>query len=147
MKEQAGTEIATLIRKINAGINQQMREIFKHGPLTPPQMMIVFMLAKEKRLKISEISKKMSLANSTVSGILDRLEKQEYIERIRSVEDKRIVYVQATSQLKKLHDEHHRVITTFLADLVADISEEEVTSILKGLNTLKELVQENEEGE
>lgn len=147
MKDYAGTEIATLIRGINAGINHQMREIFKDGPLTPPQMMIAFMLAKKKRLKVSEISKKMSLANSTVSSILDRLENQGYIERVRSDQDKRVVYVQATACLRELHDEHHRVITDFLEDLVSDVSEEELTLILNGLNTLNDLLQEKRKGE
>ncbi|WP_182201402.1 MarR family winged helix-turn-helix transcriptional regulator [Paraliobacillus salinarum] len=147
MKDYAGTEVATLIRGINAGINQQMREIFKDGPLTPPQMMIAFMLAKKKRLKVSEISKKMSLANSTVSSILNRLENQGYIERVRSDQDKRVVYVQATACLRELHDQHHRVINDFLADLVSDVSEEELTLILNGLNTLNDLLKEKRKGE
>lgn len=140
MEQQSGSEIASLIREINAGINQQMRNMFKDEALTPPQMMIIFMLAQEKRLRVSDISQKMSLANSTVSGILDRMEKQGYIKRIRSSTDKRVVLVQTTEQVKAIHQQHHQAITAFFADLVEDISDQEVRSILDGLNTLKDLV-------
>lgn len=144
MEERIGAEIATLIREINAGINQQMRNRFKDNALTPPQMMIMFMLAKEKYLKVSEISKKMSLANSTVSGIIDRLEKQGFVERVRSEEDKRVVYVRAATHMDEIHQDYHQSVTNFLAALTDDISKEEVTSIISGLHKLKKLVQRSE---
>ncbi|GGM41798.1 MarR family transcriptional regulator [Paraliobacillus quinghaiensis] len=143
MAEQDGAEIATLIREINAGLNQRIRETFKDKPITPPQMMIIFMLAEEKRLKVSEISKKMSLANSTVSGILDRLEKQDYIKRVRSESDKRVVYVEATDQMKVIFDQHHQAMTEFLAYLVRDVTAKEFKTILDGLDILRNLVQTN----
>ncbi|WP_112182365.1 MULTISPECIES: MarR family winged helix-turn-helix transcriptional regulator [Paraliobacillus] len=145
--EQHGTEIATLIREINAGLNHRLRKVFKDQPITPPQMMIIFMLAEEKRLKVSEISKRMSLANSTVSSILDRLEKRDYISRNRSKTDKRVVYVKATEQMTEIFDEHHKAMTGFFAHLVDDVTDEDFATILAGLNILKKLMETSESNE
>ena len=52
-------------------------------------------------MKITEFSNQLCLSNSTVSGIIDRLEKQEMVVRERSEEDKRVVYVSISPNLKK----------------------------------------------
>ncbi|WP_407270261.1 MarR family winged helix-turn-helix transcriptional regulator [Radiobacillus sp. PE A8.2] len=140
MRHQVGSEINTLLREINASLNHRWREAFKEYELTPPQMMIMFMLSEEEQLRISDISKKMSLANSTVSGIIDRLEKQGYVNRLRSEEDKRVVYIVPSVQVKELHESMRNMVTTFLGDLVDESSEAEKQQIVKGLTSLRNLV-------
>ncbi|MBB6452352.1 DNA-binding MarR family transcriptional regulator [Salirhabdus euzebyi] len=137
---KSGSQIASLIRDINSQINVKLRIAFKDLELTPPQMMIMHMLCEDKKLKVSDISKKMSLANSTVSGILDRLENRNYISRKRSEKDKRIVYVYPSQQIEDLHTTLHNRVSTFLESIVEHASDEEMRNILTGLQTLKKLL-------
>ncbi|MDL4841055.1 MarR family winged helix-turn-helix transcriptional regulator [Aquibacillus rhizosphaerae] len=145
MKKNPGAEIASLIKEINAVMNYRLREAFKDSQLTPPQMMVIFMLAEETQLKVSDISKKMSLANSTVSGILDRLESQGYIKRVRSNADKRVVYIEPAEQLNDLHAFYHQTVANFLANIVEGADEKQVNKMVDGLQTLRDFLK-NDEG-
>lgn len=63
--------------------------------------MVLYTLGKHGSMKLSDISEKLSISNSTISGIVDRLEKQKYVERIRSKEDRRVIYVSPCENSKK----------------------------------------------
>ncbi|QVK19405.1 MarR family transcriptional regulator [Mycoplasmatota bacterium] len=132
-----GYQIASLIREINSKLNSSIKNELKETGLTVPQIMVIKLLFNHNRLKVSEISKEMSLVNSTVSGIIDRLEKQDIVRRIRSEEDRRIVYIELSSKGEEIVDEHKVIIKNFFNDTFSNISNEEIDTILNGLQTLK----------
>jgi len=53
-------------------------------------------------MPLGELSKKMYLHPSTITGVVDRLEKRGYVLRHRDQEDRRVVKVQLTPKGKKL---------------------------------------------
>ena len=91
------TKIAKLFREVMLLFKHSMGKVFEDIGITAPQGMVMGILSKEKSLKITELSSKLGLSNSTVSGIVDRLEKQGMVERKRSEQDKRVVYVSVAS--------------------------------------------------
>lgn len=64
----------------------------KYG-ITAAQLQLLKLLEKQGDLTHSEISDRMYLRGSTVSGIIDRLEKRELVRRKRSRVDRRLVRV------------------------------------------------------
>jgi len=64
----------------------------KYG-ITAAQLQLLKLLEKTGDLTHSEISDRMYLRGSTVSGIIDRLEKRELVRRKRSRVDRRLVRV------------------------------------------------------
>ena len=79
-------EVSKLIREIVFQIKHNMSKEFEKAGLpgiTPTQGMMIGMLGKHGKMKVSEIRQKMGLNNSTVSGIIDRLERQGMVERLR----------------------------------------------------------------
>lgn len=140
MSKTAGSEIALLIREINLKINENMRSVFKNMGLTMPQLMVLRILTQKDGMKISELSNKMNLANSTVSGIIDRLEKLEFVNRIRSEEDKRVVYVELSKKSKNLYDDFNNLSNEYLEKNLKDTQEEQITNILTGLKILRDLL-------
>ncbi|WP_425449097.1 MarR family winged helix-turn-helix transcriptional regulator [Dethiothermospora halolimnae] len=132
-----GYEIASLIREINSKLNHGIKNQLKETGLTMPQLIVVKVLSKNKRLKVSEISKKIKLVNSTVSGIIDRLEKQDIVRRIRSKEDRRIVYIELSNKGNDIVKKYQHTINNFFNNIFINCSEEEMETILKGLETLR----------
>ncbi|WP_206076166.1 MarR family winged helix-turn-helix transcriptional regulator [Marinitoga lauensis] len=57
-----------------------MAENFNDTEITYSQWMLLGVLMKNGSMKVSDLSKKMGLSNSTVSGIVDRMEKQGFIK-------------------------------------------------------------------
>jgi len=141
MKDKVkGLQIGLLIREINSKINSNLRNKFENTGLTLPQIMLVRILLKYKKLKVSEISAKMSLAKSTVSGIIDRLEKQDIIKRTRDSKDKRIVYIELASEGYELGMKFRDNIEEYFGSIFDDTNEEEIEIIINGLNTLKNVL-------
>jgi DNA-binding MarR family transcriptional regulator len=91
-------------------------------------------------MKISDLSSKMSLSNSTVSGIVDRLEKQDFVKRIRSKDDRRVVYVEVTSKLKKVGKAKRDRIEKSVQFIISSATPEEMDVIKKGLLTLEKVI-------
>lgn len=135
-------DIIKTLKEIMDNIKHIMDNQFKYMDLTVPQGILISILGREGKMKISDLSKKLGLSNSTVSGIIDRLEKQGVVERIRSEEDRRVVYVTLTSDFKEKAKKHFDEAQRQIGQLINRANSEEFDIILKGLDTLRKLVAE-----
>lgn len=136
-----GIKVLKVLKQIINMMKHNMRHHFKKMDITGPQGMLMGILAHYGEMKISDLSEKLGLSNSTVSGIIDRLEKQGYVERTRSTEDRRVVYVNITSEYKKIAQEHFNEIERKFADMLSKATSEELNAIFEGLNTLKNVME------
>ena len=99
-KKTAIAEIMQSLRRIFKAIQQYSEEVLKEFGVTGPQLWLLKTLRHEKGNSVTELSRKMHLHVSTVSSILDRLERSGYIARKREDTDRRIVTVHLTDQGK-----------------------------------------------
>jgi MarR family transcriptional regulator, organic hydroperoxide resistance regulator len=132
--------IITALKQVMKTFRQKIHAGFKDMSLTGPQGMLLGTLFHNGEMKISDLGEKLGLSNSTVSGIVDRLEKQELVQRIRSEKDRRVVYVSITAKYKENCDEHFKKVEKSLEDIINKATKEELSDILKGLNTLQEVM-------
>lgn len=138
-----GIGVIKLLRQVMDALRQNMKQQYKDMNLTGPQVMVMHILAHHGEMKISALSEKLGLSNSTVSGILDRLEKQGLVERTRSKEDRRVVYVNASAEFGRNAQEHHQEIERKFAAMMHKATPEELDTILQGLDTLKKVMDRN----
>lgn len=134
------TKVARLFQEVMILFRQSMSKVFEDVGITAPQSMVMGILSKEKKMKITELSSKLGLSNSTVSGIIDRLEKHGVVERNRSEEDKRVVYVSVSSKFMERHQSFHRQIEENIANKMNQGTPEELDKINEGLEALKRLL-------
>jgi DNA-binding MarR family transcriptional regulator len=142
MKAQS-TEIGELFSAIEKRLRHAMRRCFVDKGITMPQGMLIGILHKQGEVKVTELSEKMGLSNSTVSGIIDRLEKQDIVERVRSQEDRRIVYVKLTKKYSEAHKGFDKIASEQFAIMIDGGSKEELDKIIEGLRTLKAILDRN----
>jgi DNA-binding MarR family transcriptional regulator len=93
-------------------------------------------------MRIGDLSKEMGLSNSTVSGIVDKLEENELIERIRIKEDRRVIKVRLKESFKKNAKKKYNEVEKKLTKIINKSSKEDLDFILKGLKNLKIILQE-----
>jgi MarR family transcriptional regulator, organic hydroperoxide resistance regulator len=86
------------LRRIFKAIQDYSREVNSKFKITGPQLWALKAISENSSLPIGELSKMMYLHPSTVTGIVDRLEKKGYALRERSIEDRRVVKVKLTSE-------------------------------------------------
>lgn len=133
-------QVIRTLKQILGILKQNIELQYKDVKLTGPQGMLVGILAHFGKMKISDLSDKLDLSNSTVSGILDRLEKNGMVERERSEVDRRVVYVNITPEYKKIAEEQFKQIERNFAASISMADAEEVDRILDGLLMLKSRV-------
>lgn len=99
---------------------------------------------EEKSMKTLEISKALDISPSTLIGVLDELEKQELITRLRQQEDKRVVLVTATSKGEAVVKKHFDEDKLFLDNLLKRLTEEEKNNLLSLLKKMTDGIAELE---
>ncbi|MFT5874737.1 MAG: DNA-binding MarR family transcriptional regulator [Clostridium sp.] len=135
-----------------ARLFQEIMQLFKHNMskglcdtgISAPQGMVLRLLSEKKKLKITELSNELSLSNSTVSGIIDRLEKQDMVVRERSEEDKRVVYVSVSPSFEDMHKDFHNQFAKNIQNIMSQGSNAELHKIFVGLEALKKLLSDQQ---
>ena len=105
-------------------IGRVMRRVYEHyesrlAPynLTAPQYMVFMALYANNGITIGELGQRVALDGSTVTGILDRMEKNGYVERRPNAGDRRSALVFLTGKAQQVAPE----IIPFADELDASI--------------------------
>ena len=100
------TEVLATLRKIIRAMDMHSKHLMKTYGLTGPQIMLLREINAHEHINVSQLAKKVSLSQATVTSIIDRLETKEYVIRTRSKTDKRRVVLAVTnSAVQKLGSE------------------------------------------
>jgi DNA-binding MarR family transcriptional regulator len=78
------------------------RSVAEQYGLTGSQLLVLNMLGPKGRVSLSDLSERIRAKNSTVTGIIDRMERDGVVVRRRSEEDRRVVYIELTAKGRKL---------------------------------------------
>ena len=93
--------------------------------ITPVQALVLGFLRDEDRITSSELGKRTELDSATLTGIIDRLEAAELIERRGNPADRRSIHVHLTEQGRFLGTEAVRLIAEANVAFLEMLSEKE----------------------
>lgn len=91
-------DIEKHLRKIDYIIRKKGRVILNDFNITVPQFRALQILINDGEMTISELSQKMSLACSTITDLVDRMENSELVKRKKDNKDKRVVRIEVLSK-------------------------------------------------
>lgn len=91
------TDVLVALRRIVQAIDQHSNRLGKEFGLTTPQLLVLQAVAVMPQQPIRAISAEVALSQATVTSIVDRLEKRALVERQRSGEDRRKVFLAITA--------------------------------------------------
>ena len=97
--------------------------------INPAQGRIMFVLWQEDDLPIRELARRTALEKSTLTGMLDRLEKMGYVRRIPSADDRREILVERTAQDRYLQGIYVKVSQEMSALFYMGFSESEIDEL------------------
>lgn len=107
------------------------KELAKRADLTGPQLTVVKLLEAFGDLSLSELSDKIRAQNSTVTGIIDRMEREDLVTRERSKEDRRVVYIKLTAKGRELAREIPVEPMEVFKNALETLSAQEMKDLLK----------------
>ncbi|KMK74809.1 MarR family winged helix-turn-helix transcriptional regulator [Alkalihalobacillus pseudalcaliphilus] len=119
-------------------IKQKGREILNQFPITPPQFIALQWLSEKGDMTIGDLSGRMYLAFSTTTDLIDRMEKNDLVERVRDQNDRRVVRIHLLDKGKKIIEEVIIQRQEYLKDILYIFSDEDVDFLEKNLHHLYE---------
>lgn len=97
------------------------------GKVSYAQFFLLGYLAKEEYLTMTDIAKKMGHSTAAATGLVDRLEKLGYVQRLHAADDRRKVMVQISRKgielVKRLRDVIARNVTSAMVGGEAEDTE------------------------
>lgn len=101
--------------------------------VTIAQAGILFLLKQKSRQSMSELSQTLSIDNSTLTGLIDRLERSDFVRRNSDPADRRALNIVITDAGLKELEKAKIVIRRINEEIKAGFSEQELESFKKVL--------------
>lgn len=118
------------------------KELARRADLTGPQLTVVKLLEQIGDLSLSELSERIRAQNSTVTGIIDRMERENLVTRERSKEDRRVVYIRLTAKGRRLAEEIPVEPMEIFRSALESLTASEVRELVKILGKVAKRVQQ-----
>ncbi|MFB4210737.1 MarR family winged helix-turn-helix transcriptional regulator [Shouchella sp. JSM 1781072] len=138
-------DIERSLRKVADLVRQKGREILTHFPITPPQFVALQWLNEYGDMTIGELSDRMHLACSTTTDLIDRMEKNELVTRVRDESDRRVVRIHLKKKGQEIILEVIKKRQHYLAEMLEDFSCEQVNILEENLSMLLETMKTKRE--
>lgn len=129
-------QLSKLLRKLSKEYNSAAVKFVKRDfNLTKPQLSVLYQLQDEPRT-IGQICEEVELSYSTVSGIIDRLERDGWVKRIRDKDDRRLIWIHITEKQAQFYDAIQTYHDKFYGTILDSLSEQQINTIIEALTVL-----------
>ena len=129
------------LRRIMRAVDIHSRQLSAEYMVTGPQLLCLQTLHDDGPLTTSALAKLVHLSNSTVVGILDRMEQKGWLTRDRSTGDRRVVLVSITAAGETFLASAPGLLQDRLADGLKQLTEKEQLTIAQSLEKIVELLE------
>ena len=120
---------------IETEVRRRLRDAFD---VTLPRFDLMAQLYRApKAMTLGELSQRMMVSNGNVTGLVDRLVEQGVISRRPSPNDRRAQLVSLTAEGRRFFRAMARATGDWIADILADLSSEEIETLMRLLAKTK----------
>jgi DNA-binding MarR family transcriptional regulator len=141
--ESAEQEGVLNILRTGDQFQNRMGRLFREYGLTPSQYNVLRILRGEGQpLPCLEIADRLIQVVPAITGLIDRLEKEEYVRRERCTEDRRVVYVQITDKGLAVLKQLDEPVTELHRQLLGHLTRGELKELSRLLEKAREKLQE-----
>ncbi|MEA1948698.1 MAG: MarR family transcriptional regulator [Thermodesulfobacteriota bacterium] len=129
-------QIIYAIRRLMQASELYTKELNKKYQVSAAQLNCILTLYEYGPLPPSKIANHMMVKSSTVTGVVDRLEKKGLAERMRNSPDRRVITIQLTEAGKKLAQHAPPPIQQKIIDGLKQTENAKKEQIVRSLNML-----------
>ena len=112
-------------------------QFFQSVHITQTQIFTITILFEQAPCRLSELSKKMNISAPTVTGIIDRLERLSYVQRIPDQNDRRAINVRLTKKGVKIAKKLRFTLKEKWQDLLSKLPPDDRENYLKILRKIQ----------
>jgi DNA-binding MarR family transcriptional regulator len=99
---QHSLRILNAIRQIIRAADLDSRKLAAEHQITAPQLLCLMAIVELGTTTATDIAQRIHVSESTLVGVLERLEDKKLIERARGQDDRRVLHLTATSEARDL---------------------------------------------
>lgn len=140
MVDRHVAEIEELLRNVGTILKKRGRDILSNFDITPPQLDALLVLREFGELTMGELCGKMFLACSTATDLIDRMERNDLIERVRDTNDRRVIRLKVLPKGAKVIDQVLEARRDYLATILAEIDATNKDRLIHSLEQLNYLM-------
>jgi DNA-binding MarR family transcriptional regulator len=133
-------QIIYSIRRLIQASELYSKELNKKYQVSAAQLNCILTLYEYGPLPPSKIANHMMVKSSTVTGVVDRLEKKGLAERMRTSPDRRVITIQLTQAGKKLAQNAPPPIQQKIIDGLKQTENSKKEQIVRSLNMLTDML-------
>lgn len=138
---QMELSILQSLRRIIRAVDLHSRKLVAQHGITGPQLVCLVTLCDQGAMTSADLSRRVYVSASTITGIIDRLERQGYVERKRDDIDRRRVLLQPTNDGFKLAYRAPSPIQDELMERIGELPELEQAAISMSLQRIVDLME------
>lgn len=129
--------LVKLFRNINV-IEEQAIRTEEYNDVTTNDMHVIEAIGIEEQKNMTTIAKALHVTTGTLTISINSLVKKNYVKRVRSEEDRRVVLVSLTEKGEKAFLHHKQFHEQMIDAIVEQLSEEEKTVLEKALSRINQ---------
>jgi MarR family transcriptional regulator, organic hydroperoxide resistance regulator len=133
-------EIEELLRNVSTILKKRGRDILSNFDITPPQLDALLVLRDHGELTMGELCQKMFLACSTATDLIDRMERNGLIERVRDTADRRVIRLRVLPKGSSVIDEVMDARRSYLVTVLSEIDVADKERLIQSLEQLNYLM-------
>jgi DNA-binding MarR family transcriptional regulator len=133
-------EIIFSIRRLIQAKEYYTKELNKKYQLSASQLNCLLALYENGPLPPSQIARHMMVKSSTVTGVVDRLERKGLVRRVRNAPDRRMINIELTEEGVDLTKNAPPPIQQKILDGLKRLSKAEIEQIVLGLTRLTDML-------
>lgn len=147
MKEVSLSEFADKMNELMPTVikefaRRQANELYK-GKITLPQFLVLAFLVREGESKMTLLARFMGVSTAAMTGIVDRLVRDNYALRQSQAGDRRIIKIKLTSRGAQLVSKINAQRKQMILNIFGKISERDRQDYLRILMRVKDVLIQN----
>jgi DNA-binding MarR family transcriptional regulator len=130
-------QIARIREKIHALVEKELRHRGMKGIVPAHGAVLAFLFREAKPVPIKAVVENVRRVKSTVTVMIDTLEKHGYIRRLPCEADSRITYVELTPKGRGLQKDFEEISQVLLGRLYGEMGEKDRDRLVKQLDVIE----------
>jgi len=133
--------IARIREQANIVIETELRDRSIAGIMPAHGEVLVFLFQQSKPVPIKSVVEKVRRAKSTVTGMINTLERHGYIRKLPCKTDNRVTYIELTQKGRRFRKDFDEISRLLLERLYGDMNEKNREHLVGQLRRIKQNLQ------
>jgi DNA-binding MarR family transcriptional regulator len=136
MNKQLMSQIIDQRRLLNRIIRERAMDPWTTLNLTVPQLRSLFYVSRNGKVNLSGLASGIKVTPANVTGIVDRLVKNDMLIRSTDPNDRRVLWIKLTDRAKSLIDELREGRSREMRNILQNLTDEELSMVSHGYSLL-----------